>query len=336
MQRLKILTWHVHGSYLYYLSQAPHDFFVPFLPERIGDYAGRIGHHPWGDNLIDVPAEQVHNLDLDCILYQRPSQYLEDRFRILTREQRHLPSIYLEHDCPRQHPTNTAHVVNDPNVLLVHVTHFNELMWDSNRTPTKVIEHGVLVPPNVRYTGEIPRGIVVINNPASRGRLVGCDLFQRAARYIPLDLVGMETAEVGGLGEVLHHDLPAFESRYRFFFHPVRYTSLGLAVCEAMMVGMPVVGLATTELAATIRNHVNGFVDTNLQRLLGHMQHLLDNPDLAHHLGAQARKDALERFHISRFVHDWNEALSLVTGTRNAPHTLPRHAHHSPQLREGS
>lgn len=25
-KRLRVLTWHVHGNYLYYLSQAPHDF----------------------------------------------------------------------------------------------------------------------------------------------------------------------------------------------------------------------------------------------------------------------------------------------------------------------
>jgi len=40
----------------------------------------------------------------------------------------------------------------------------------------------------------------------------------------------------------------------RFFFNPIRYTSLGLAVCEAMMVGMPIIGLATTEMATTVQN----------------------------------------------------------------------------------
>ena len=24
--RLRILTWHVHGNYLYYLTQVPHEF----------------------------------------------------------------------------------------------------------------------------------------------------------------------------------------------------------------------------------------------------------------------------------------------------------------------
>jgi NAD(P)-dependent dehydrogenase (short-subunit alcohol dehydrogenase family) len=34
MRRLRILTWHIHGSYLYYLVQGPHDFLVPVKPVR--------------------------------------------------------------------------------------------------------------------------------------------------------------------------------------------------------------------------------------------------------------------------------------------------------------
>ena len=28
MRRLNVLTWHTHGSYLYYLTQVPHEFYV--------------------------------------------------------------------------------------------------------------------------------------------------------------------------------------------------------------------------------------------------------------------------------------------------------------------
>ncbi|RPJ39612.1 MAG: glycosyltransferase family 1 protein, partial [Chloroflexi bacterium] len=31
-RRKRVLTWHVHGNYLYYLTQAPHDFFLPVRP----------------------------------------------------------------------------------------------------------------------------------------------------------------------------------------------------------------------------------------------------------------------------------------------------------------
>ena len=62
---------------------------------------------------------------------------------------------------------------------------------------------------------------------------------------VPLDLAGMESAELGGLGALPLQDLWALEAKYRFFFNPIRYTSMGLAVCEAMMLGMPIIGLSS-------------------------------------------------------------------------------------------
>jgi glycosyltransferase involved in cell wall biosynthesis len=124
----------------------------------------------------------------------------------------------------------------------------------------------------------------------------------------------MDAEWLGGLGEVFPPDLPAFEARYRFFFNPIRYTSLGLAVVEAMTVGMPVVGLATTEMAAAVKNGVSGYVDTDVRRLIGPMRELLADPAEARRLGEGARRYALERFHIGRFVRDWEETFALVTG----------------------
>jgi hypothetical protein len=88
--------------------------------------------------------------------------------------------------------------VQDPNVLLVHVTPFNALMWDNGVTPTRVIEHGVLVPDDVAYHGTLPKGVTVVNNLARRGRRLGADLFEEVRRNVPLDLVGMGSAELGG------------------------------------------------------------------------------------------------------------------------------------------
>ncbi|MDQ4077194.1 MAG: glycosyltransferase family 1 protein, partial [Chloroflexota bacterium] len=262
MQSLRILTWHIHGSYLYYLTQVPHQFYLPVKPSWPEGYGGRhAGSYPWPDNVHEVSADQVPSLKLDCILFQSRKNYSEDQYQILSPEQRQLPRIYLEHDPPREHPTDTRHLVDDPNVLLVHVTHFNDLMWDGGRTPTRVIEHGVIMPQGVRYTGEIPRGVVVVNGLRTRGRRLGADVFTRVREEIPLDLVGMKSEELGGLGEVRHDQLPAFEARYRFFFNPIRYTSLGLAVCEAMMVGMPIIGLATTEMVTVVENDVSGYID---------------------------------------------------------------------------
>jgi glycosyltransferase involved in cell wall biosynthesis len=212
--------------------------------------------------------------------------------------------------------------VDDPDVLLIHVTGFNDLMWDSGRTPTRVIEHGVIVPEGICYSGELARGIVVVNGMVRRQRRVGADLFVRARETVPLDLVGMEAKAIGGLGEVRLPELPAFEARYRFFFNPIRYTSLGLAVCEAMMIGMPVIGMATTEMVTVIENGVNGYIDTRVEPLIERMRALLDDPAEARRLSAGARRTALERFNIARFARDWDAAFRLVTGAGSRIYAL--------------
>lgn len=310
---MRILTWHVHGSYLYYLTQANHEFYLPVKPDKPEGYGGRLSGFPWGDNVRDIPAEEVRNLEFDCILFQSRKNYLQDQYEILSESQQRLPRIYLEHDPPQEHPTNTKHIVDDRNVLLIHVTHFNQLMWDNGRSPTRVIDHGVVIPSNVQYTGEIAKGLVVANGLGKRGRRLGADIFERVRQSVPLDLVGMDAESLGGLGEVPHAQLAQFTAKYRFFFHPVRYTSLGLAVCEAMMVGLPIVGLATTELATVVENGISGYIDTDLDRLIEQMRSLIANADLAHYLSAGARQQAHKRFNIQRFTRDWDEAfLSVV------------------------
>ena len=84
------------------------------------------------------------------------------------------------------------------------------------------------------------------------------------------------------------------------------------------MIGMPIVGLATTEMATVIENGVSGFVDTDVGRLIDPMRDLLGDPGEAREMGERARGIALERFSIDRFARDWEEAFAEVTGRASA------------------
>ena len=314
-ERLRIFTWHIHGSYLLYLSQGDYDIYIPINSERSTGYVGRGTTYPFGDNVIEVDATEVKNLDFDIILFQTDENYLKDQYEILSESQRTLPKIYIEHDPPWDHPTNAKHPVTQDDVLIVHVTHFNALMWDCRGLKTRVISHGVL-PQQPIYTGNIAKGIVVINNLPTRGRMLGLDIFEQVRERIPIDLVGMG-AEDYGIGEVLHPELPDFIAQYRFFFNPIRYTSLGLAVCEAMMIGLPIVGLATTEMAVQIKNGYSGFVSTDVSQMIDFMQMLLEQPVKAKELGLNAHQHAREHFDIKRFVNDWQSTFQDVVRNVN-------------------
>lgn len=314
MRRLRVLTWHVHGNYLYYLSQAPHDFYLVTDTSGAPGRGGRGTSFPWGPNVLEAPLDALASMAFDVVLFQSRAAWDDDRARMLSPAQQRLPRIYLEHDPPQGHPTDTRHWVDDDrNTLLVHVTAFNALMWDSGATPVRVIEHGVRLLAPADYSGHVERGILVVNNIDRRGRRLGFDVYRDVAAQVPLELVGMGSARCGGAGEVPNAALPAKMAAHRFFFNPIRYTSLGLAVVEAMMVGVPVIALATTEIVSVIRAGENGIVDTRVGVLVDAMRRLLRAPDEARALGAAGQRTARERFAIGRFVADWNDALALVT-----------------------
>lgn len=253
-------------------------------------------------------------MPFDLILYQHRAGWDEDRPRWLSEAQRRLPRVYLEHDPPQQHPTDSRHWVQDPGAMLVHCTHFNALMWDAGQTPTRVVEHGVRPLTKDSYTGELERGLVVVNHLQRRGRRLGADVYRQLLERVPLTLVGMGSEDVpGGWGEASQLELPRHMASHRFFFHPVRYTSLGLALIEAMLIGQPIVGLATTELATVIRSGDNGFIDNRPQVLADTMAHLLREPGLAKEWGDRGRQLARERFGIDRFVADWMQLFHEVT-----------------------
>lgn len=314
MQKLNILIWHIHGAYLTALAQTEHNWYLPKKSDHSEGYIGRGTDSSMPDYVREVPADEIRNLTLDLIIFQTPQNYQTDQFQILTPEQRKLPKIYLQHNSPEPHPTDSRHwAADNPNLLLVHVTHYNRLMWDNGTTPTTVVEHSVAIDPALRYDGSRAEGIFVVNELQRRGRMAGLDLYQAfRAEGLPLTTVGMGSTDVGGIGEIHYTKLHQRVAEYRFLYSLMRYSSLPLAVIEALTIGMPVVALATTEVPTVIQNGVHGFVSNNPDALKQHMQFLLDNPDEARRMGNNARQLAQERFSIRRFVDDWNRVFASV------------------------
>ncbi len=320
---MRVLTWHVHGSYLWYLSQVPVTWVLPVRPtsgEGCGGegYGGRTLGFDWPDNVVEVPAGEVVDTEVDLVVTQSLPNWERDRHDLLGARVHELPRVHIEHDPPRLWPNDALHPVQDEAAVLVHVTPFNDLMWDSGVTASRVVDHGVVVP-DLDWTGENPVAVTVVNNLYRRGRRLGPDVFDRVAAEVPVDLAGMNGGTYGRwLGDIplreLHRRLPA----YRCLFNPIRYTSMGLAVCEAMALGLPVVGLATTEMASAVRNGVNGYVETDADRLAAHVRRLLVDHDEAAELSAGARTLARERFGIGRFVDDWLAVLRAAAPERAA------------------
>lgn len=332
---LRVLTWHVHGSYLSYLARIPHELHLAVRPGRPEGYGGRSAGFEWPETVVEVPAEQVSEQEWDVVLTQSRRNLCEDLPALLGPDRLHeVAHVHLEHDPPPGWPNDARHPLADhaetygTDPLLVHCTPFNELMWDAAGLRTAVVEHGVTVSAGLTATGELARGVAVVNNLARRGRRLGADVFVALRQAAPVDLAGMASCDFGGAEDGVLGDLPLAAlhrtvATYRVFVNPIRYTSLGLAVCEAMMIGLPVVGLATTEMATAVQNGRTGYVDTRPQVLADHLRRLVADRAEAAELGAAARVLASERFGIERFARDWSTVLTDEAAR------LARQPHHS-------
>jgi glycosyltransferase involved in cell wall biosynthesis len=220
--------------------------------------------------------------------------------------------VYVEHNAPQGPINEMRHPAADRDGFTVcHVTHFNALFWDCGATPTRVIEHGI-VDPGYRYTGEEARAAVVINEARRRARVTGTDLLERfAAAGVPVDLFGMDAGAIGGIEDVPQHRLHDEMARRRVYLHPIRWTSLGLSLIEAMHLGMPVVALATTEAPEAIPAAA-GVISTRVETLAGAAREFIGDPDHAREAGRAARAAALERYGLERFLADWDDLLTEV------------------------
>ena len=305
---MNVLLWHVHGAWTTAFVQGPHTYYVPLVPGRGSDGRGRAQTYDWPANVVELVEGDARNVRLDAVVFQRPEELglLGERWLQGRRPGRDFSAYYVEHNAPVGDPNDMRHAVADrDDITLVHVTHFNALFWDAGTTRTAVIEHGI-VDPGHRYRGRLERSAVVINEAARRRRVTGTDLLERFGSAAPVDLFGIDSTSLGGAGDLPQQRLHDAIAERRVYVHPFRWTSLGLALIEAMSLGMPVVALATTDVPNAVPPGA-GVCSNDLEELLAGIRTFVSDPNAARDAGEIGRRFALEHFGLDRFVTAWDE-----------------------------
>jgi hypothetical protein len=320
---MRVLLWHVHGSWTTAFVQGRHDYLVPVTPARDADGLGRARSWDWPESVREVPLDRLAESEPDVVVLQRPRDLELARAHLRREPGRDVPAVWLEHNTPRGDVGDARHpMAGRDDVPVVHVTPFNQVFWNCGRAPTTVIEHGI-VDPGLRYTGELARTAVMVNEPVRRGRITGTDLLPLFAADSPLDVFGMQVSglaahlgvdpeRVTGFEDVPQHRLHEQVARRRAYLHAHRWTSLGLSLLEAMHLGMPVVVLAATEATEAVPEGA-GVVSTRLDVLRAALRAYLHDPELARVTGLRAREAALHRYSLERFLTDWDRLLKEVT-----------------------
>jgi glycosyltransferase involved in cell wall biosynthesis len=317
---MRILMWHVHGSWTTSFVQGEHDYLLPLTSQRDSDGLGRARTWEWPPSVVEIPSGELRDTDFDVVLLQRPHELeLAERWTG-RRPGRDVPAVYVEHNTPGGDVPFTRHPLADQtDIPVVHVTHFNRLLWDCGDAPTDVVEHGIVDPGHL-YSGEWARAAVVVNDPVRRWRAVGTDLLPELAQAAALDVFGMNVHQLNSTLDLPGDRLWTFEdlpqrqlhremARRRVYVHTARWTSLGLSLLEAMHLGMPVVALAATEAVSAISARA-GVVTTRPDELATAVWRFVHDPSEAMAAGAAARECALARYGLARFLADWDARLA--------------------------
>jgi hypothetical protein len=310
---MRVLLWYAHGSYVNALVRGDHEYLVCAADPFGG--GPPVPTSPWPSSVTVVSAADLRANPPDVVVIQRLEEIDCCRNLLGFEPGRDRPAIFCEHNVPCHDIPSAAHPLADRNNwLLMHVTGVNALLWDSGRTPTKMVRHGV-PDPGARYVGDLGRAAFVVNEPVRRWRLVGSDLIPLVAPQVGVDVFGIDgkllidaqpEVDLKWGGNLSQQELWDAVAHDRVYLHLNRWTSLGLSLIEAMLLAMPVAVLAMTE-AASLPPEI-GVVSSDPSVLRRRVSELIEDPDEARRCGLRAREVALERFGLAAFLRSWDEA----------------------------
>ena len=314
----RILLWHVHGSWTTAFVESGHTCVLPLTPDRGPDGRGRARTWEWPSSTVEVPTEQLHDFEVDLVVLQRPHE-LQLAEQLLGRAPgRDVPAVYVEHNTPRGEVPDTRHPLADrSDIPIVHVTHFNALLWDCGRAPVRVVEHGVPDPGHL-YTGEQKRWRWPERTLAPHA-LHRNHLLPRSPRRYRWTCSACRSNRYRTGSDCPEHtptrtfpDVHAHRAGAKTRLpHPCaghRSDSL----IEAMMMGLPVAAVGATEAYEAVPPEA-GVVSTDPRVLVDALHEFLEDDEHAARTGTAAREAALRRYGLSRFLDDWEQVLEEVT-----------------------
>ena len=161
------------------------------------------------------------------------------------------------------------------------------------------------------YTGELARGIRVSNQFNRRRNILLVDLHEQAFCGLPFTLVG-HNVDIPG-SEPAHDwaHLKELLRSHRFYVHtadPQLEDGYNMASLEAMASGLPVIG--NVHPSSPIEHGKSGFLSNDPEQLRRYAQQLLDDPELAARLGAEAKRMVGARFHVRAFRAGFRQSIA--------------------------
>lgn len=224
-----------------------------------------------------------------------------------------LPKIILMH-CSKAGQGDPEFCTEDLSDYIVVFNSFTDKeRWNLKCPKQYVIWHGFDPDEWPISDREVNKVLTVGRRISERDSVCGYRIIQGLERSgIPIKLVG-DNPELDIQSPENFTDLRRYYSKHAAYLNPTMRSPMPRARGEAMMSGIPVVTTGFYDEEMFIEHGVNGFVTNNVNEIKEYTALLLADKELQASMAQAARRTALERFHISRFLNDWKKVLSEAT-----------------------
>ena len=316
--RQRLLTFNAHEAYLHLFAKID-------LPIDIIHDSAR-GVRPWNRASRPLPANcrlidfdqalaRIAAADYDCVICHTLSDLMGlqvDIKKILIFHMSVSGRILVEK--AKTPPDEIRRAVRSyltyRQVTPVFISSFKVRDWD---IPGIVIDQAVDPNDYGGYGGGVQRCLVVGNQIRQRRETFGYELIEAVQRSVPTSIVGRNPDLKTATEASSWDDLKQFYRSHAVFLSTLQAgveDGYNMALLEAMATGMPIV--TTPHPTSPIVDGVNGLVRESRAELISAVQGLIDQPEIARCLGAQARKTVEEKFSVARFCFRWRSLLQSM------------------------
>ena len=313
--KYNILTFDTHERYQTQLCKTGHNFYS-FRYNDCKKWDTDYAKIP--ENYYILPETGLPTaVTFDFIL----SQSKFGQFQVASQLNDHLdvPVISLEHTLPLPHWGNAQlnqfkSMIGDINVFISEYSVGNWNMF----CPSDVIHHSVdtsTFKPVEERKDRSPEVLSVVNDFKNRDYCCNYTGWQKVTEGFDTKLLGSSPDGSSRPAESVE-DLVVEYNSAKVFLNTSTISPVPTSLLEAMACGCPVVTTATCMIPEIIKNGVNGFMSNDESELKEYIRKLLDDRELAIHMGNQARETVKEQFSEEKFINNWNNIFDKAYGVK--------------------
>tara|TARA_B100001094_G_scaffold72494_1_gene68763 strand:+ start:8149 stop:9153 length:1005 start_codon:yes stop_codon:yes gene_type:complete len=315
--RYNILTFDTHERYQTQLCKTGHNFYS-FRYDGCKEWDKSYAELP--ENYYILPKNSVMSgLDIDFILSQ--SKFGQFQAASQIQQVLQIPILSLEHTLPipgwpKEQLDGFRNMVGQSNVF---ISEYSTEKWAMD-CKADVVHHSVdtnMFKPTSHLADRIATTEVlsVVNDFKNRDYCCNYSGWQRVSEGFDTKLVGSSTDGSSEPAESIEALVDEYNS-CKVFLNTSTVSPVPTSLLEAMACGCAVVTTATCMIPEIIENGVNGFMSNDENELKDYIKKLLDDEELAIHLGEKARETIKDKFSEDKFIKNWNRIFDDLYGAK--------------------